>query len=278
MHLKALMQPRSTALVRSDDSKIQFHRERVNNNARDRIACYHPFMKILSIIPARGGSKGVPRKNIRDLAGKPLIYWTIKAAQDSGVIDRLVVSTEDAEIKAAAENFGAEVIDRPQELAEDATKTEPVMTHALEEVEKGGYSPEYVSLIQCTSPFLTGDIVREAVEKLTQNLDRYDSCATFYEPHYAFRWKQTEDGFFESEFPVENRPRRQDLTLEYPFCGAGAFYIVKADLYKQTKNRFGGNNARIGGVEMSEADALQIDSELDLKIANILMKQKLGIE
>jgi CMP-N,N'-diacetyllegionaminic acid synthase len=231
--------------------------------------------KILAIIPARGGSKGVPRKNIRDLAGKPLIYWTIKAAQDSGVIERLVVSTEDDEIASVVQGFGAEVIKRPQELAGDTTLTEPVMLHALEETEKTGFIPDFVSLIQCTSPFLTGDIIRQCVLKLTSNLNDYDSCATFYKPHYAFRWKQTEAGCFESEYPVENRPRRQDLILEYPYCGAGAFYIVKTDLFKKTLNRFGGNDARIAGIEMTEADALQIDSEFDLAIATERMMQKL---
>jgi N-acylneuraminate cytidylyltransferase len=231
--------------------------------------------KVLCIIPARGGSKGVPRKNIRDLAGKPLIYWTIKAALESGVIDRLVVSTEDAEIAEVAQLCGAEVINRPLELASDGALTEPVMLHALEEVEKGGYHPDYVSLIQCTSPFLTGDVVRNVVEKLVNNPDLFDSCGTYYKPHYAFRWKKTDTEHFESEYPVMNRPRRQDLNLEYPYCGAGACYIISAELFKKTQNRYGGDEARIGGIEVSEQDALQIDSEYDLLIANELMKQKL---
>ncbi len=230
---------------------------------------------IFCVIPARGSSKGVRRKNIRDLAGKPLIYWTIKAAQDSGVFHRLVVSTDDVEIAEIVRNFGVEVIDRPAELATDESLTEPVMLHALEVVEKEGYVPDYVSLIQCTSPFLTGDVVKQVAEKLVQNPDRFDSCGTYYKSHYAFRWKKTDDDMFVSEYPVMNRPRRQDLALEYPFCGAGACYIVDTKLFKETKNRYGGNNARIGGVEVSEEDALQIDSELDLLIASELMKQKL---
>jgi N-acylneuraminate cytidylyltransferase len=231
--------------------------------------------QILSIIPARGGSKGVPRKNIRDLAGKPLIYWTIKAAKDSGVFDRLVVSTEDAEIAAVARSFGAEVVDRPIELALDATKTEPVMLHVLDVLKQQGYEPDYVSLIQCTSPFLTGDVVRNVVVKLIEHPDQYDSCGTYYEPHYAFRWKKTDDDRFVSEFPIMDRPRRQDLALEYPYCGAGACYIVSTELFRKTGNRYGGNDARIGGVLISEQDALQIDTEYDLLVANELMKQKI---
>ncbi len=231
--------------------------------------------KILAIIPARGGSKGVPRKNIRDVGGKPLIYWTIKAALDSGLIDKLVVSTEDKEIAEIARSFNAQVIDRPAELAEDTALTEPVMLHALLELEKEGYVPDYVSLIQCTSPFLTGEVVRDVARKLIDNPDRYDSCGTYYKPHYAFRWKKTEDEFFVSEYPVMNRPRRQDLILDYPYCGAGACYMISTELFKKTKNRYGGNEARIGGVEMDEQDALQIDSELDLLIADQLMRKKL---
>jgi len=242
-----------------------------------KIMVYHEDikMKVLCVIPARGGSKGVPRKNIRDLAGKPLIYWTIKAALDSGVIDKLVVSTEDAEIAEVAMKCGAEVIIRPQELAGDTIATEPVMLHTLEVLEKGGYVPDYVSLIQCTSPFLTSEVVRQVADKLIQNPDRFDSCGTYYKPHYAFRWKMTDNETFVSEYPVMNRPRRQDLRLEYPYCGAGACYMISTSLFKETKNRYGGNNARIGGVEIAEEDALQIDSEYDLLIANELMKQKL---
>ncbi len=230
---------------------------------------------ILCVIPARGGSKSVPRKNIRDLAGKPLIYWTIKAAQESGVIERLVVSTDDEEIAIVARSFGAEVVDRRSELATDGALTEPVLLHALEVMEKDGYTPEYVSLIQCTSPFLTGNVVRQVAETLIQNPNRFDSCGTYYKPHYAFRWKKTADDMFVSEYPVMNRPRRQDLNLEFPYCGAGACYMIGTELFKKTKNRYGGDTARIGGVEIPEEDALQIDSEYDLLIANELMRQKI---
>ena len=233
--------------------------------------------KIFSIIPARVGSKGVPRKNIRLLNGKPLIAWTIGAALESGVIDRLVVSTEDAEIAEVARKYGAEVVGRPLELAGDNVKTEPVMIHALEEIEKKGFIPDYISLIQCTSPFLTAEVIRQAVAKLTNNPEKYDSCSTYYQPHYSFGWKKSDDGndYFTSEYPIENRPRRQDMKIPYPYLGAGAFYIVKAKLFKETKNRYGGENSRITGIEMTENDALQIDSMDNFLLADILMKRKL---
>ena len=234
--------------------------------------------KILCIIPARGGSKSIKRKNIRLVNGKPLIFYAIKAALDSGVIDRLVVSTEDDEIAEVSREWGAEVIKRPDELASDTVLTEPVMLHALEEVEKEGYHPDYISLIQCTSPLLTPDVIKQVVEKLINNTDAYDSCATFYRPHFAFQWKKTDDSneYFISEYPIEKKPRRQDLKLEYAYRGAGACYITKADLFKKTKNRYGGNDARVGGIEIPEEDSLQIDSEYDLLLAEMLIKKRLN--
>lgn len=229
------------------------------------------MLKILCIIPARGGSKGVPRKNIRPLNGKPLIAYSIEAALNSGVVEKLVVSTEDDEIAEVAKKFGAEVVKRPIELAEDTTLTEPVMIHALETVEKEGYKPDFVSLIQCTSPFLTSQVIQEAVEKVTEH--GFDSCITVFSPDgYEFKWKKHESGRFIPEHDPENRPRRQNLVL--PYHENGAFYITKAELFRKTKNRFGGNIARVIAVEMSERDSLQVDSLWNFELAEYMMKKK----
>ena len=226
--------------------------------------------KILCIIPARGGSKGVPRKNIKLLNGKPLIYYAITTALESGLIDKLVVSTEDDEIAEIAISLGADVVKRPTELASDTALTEPVMSHTLETVEAQGYSPDYVSLIQCTSPLLTADVVKDAVEKVIDNND-VDSCITVFMPGgYEFKWKKEDNGLFTPEHDVENRPRRQDLSL--PYHENGAFYITKTELFKETKNRFGGNNARIVAVEMSEKDSLQIDTPYHFFLAENIIK------
>ena len=232
-------------------------------------------VRVLGIIPARGGSKGVLRKNIRNVGGKPLIAWTIEAALNSGVVGKLVVSTEDEEIADTARSYGAEIIKRPLDLAGDTVLTEPVMLHALETAEASGYKPDYVCLIQCTSPFLTAEMIRKVADLIINNPEMYDSCGTYYQPHYAFRWKKIGDGSFVSEFPVMNRPRRQDLALEYPYCGAGACYVISTALFRKTKNRYGGNDARIGGIELDERDALQIDSEYDLWLADQRMSEKL---
>src|SRR5574344_1849299 len=131
--------------------------------------------EILAIIPARGGSKSIKRKNIRFIAGKPMVYYSIEACKASKYITRFVVSTEDEEIKGICKSFGSEVIDRPMELAQDETKTAPVMVHAAIELEKTGYKPDYIVLIQPTSPFRTGEFIDRAFDFFFSK-DGYDSC------------------------------------------------------------------------------------------------------
>jgi len=109
--------------------------------------------EILAIIPVRGGSKGIPRKNIKPIAGKPLLTWTIEEAQKSRYISRLIVSTEDREIAEVARGTGVEVIGRPMELAEDATPMPPVFLHAIDTLwQKEKYSPDIVLTLQVTCP------------------------------------------------------------------------------------------------------------------------------
>ena len=228
-------------------------------------------MKILAIIPARGGSKGIPRKNIRIVGGKPLIAWAIEAALGSKVIDKLVVSTDDTEIGEIASQYGAEIINRPTDLAGDEVLTEPVMLHALALVEAQGFTPDFVSLIQCTSPFLSSDIIKKSVDQLVKN--QADSCITVFMPDgFEFKWRKSIGNFLSPEHDVEVRPRRQDINL--PYHENGAFYITRTKLFKETRNIFGGGSAKIVAVEMSEADSLQIDSEFHLWLANELMKKQ----
>lgn len=231
--------------------------------------------KNLIIIPARGGSKGIPLKNIQPVGGKPLIYWAIKAAIDSEMVDRLIVSTDHNEIATIARESGAEVIIRPEDISSDFAKTEDVMSHVLSELEKDGYVPDFVSLIQCTSPFLTSDIIKKCVSTVTDDNTQFDSCITVFKPDgYEFKWKTSENKNFIPDHDVENRPRRQDLDL--PYHENGAFYITKTDLYVKSKNRFGGNLARVTAIEMNEIDSLQIDSPEHLLMADMIMHHRIN--
>ena len=139
-------------------------------------------MSTLCVIPVRGGSKGIPRKNLRDVGGKPLVVWTIEQALEAKDV-RVVVSTEDEEIASVARAAGAEVIDRPAELAQDTTATEPVIVHAMDYLrDKEGYEPEFVMLLQATSPVRRPGTMdhRPRRQELTPDQFRYRETGSLY--------------------------------------------------------------------------------------------------
>lgn len=230
--------------------------------------------KVITIIPARGGSKGVPRKNIKLLNGKPLIAYTIEAALHSGVVDRVFISTDDAEIAEVAKKFGAEVIDRPKELAGDKITLEPVIKQALEFLEiNENYVPDFVSCIQPTSPLLKPETVKACVNKVVN--DGLDSCITAFLPEtYEWKWKPVRDEsgkeiVFEPEVPVMKRVVRQDLPKIYH--ENGAFYITKTSLFKELGHRWGG---KMAVVEMSEEDSIQIDNLNQFWMVDQILKRR----
>ena len=229
-------------------------------------------IKNLIIIPARGGSKGVSKKNIKKILGKPLIGYAIEAALQSNSFDKLVVSTDDHEIGGIARDFGAEVIMRPLELSGDTVLTEPVMRHVLDTLkDSSGYEPEFISLIQCTSPFLNSNVIKESVRRVVY--DGFDSCLTVYTRHgHDFEWKEGGGGIFIPNHDIDDRRRRQDISKLY--YENGAFYITKVDLFKKENNRFGGKVAKITTLEMREEDSLQIDNEFDFWLAERIMKER----
>lgn len=227
--------------------------------------------KVLTIIPVRGGSKGVPGKNIKLLGGKPLLAWTIEAALKSGSIDRLIVLTDDPVIKRVGLEYGAEVLDEPEELAGDNCKTEPAMMYAVEELEKQGYKPDFIALIQATSPLLKPEVIKNAIARVIK--DGFDSCFTAFLPSgYEFKWKESEGRFVRADYPLENSPRRQELSKLYH--ENGAFYVTRAELFKKNKNRLGGSGARTTLIEMTPSDSLQIDGMFDFWLIEEMLKWK----
>lgn len=198
--------------------------------------------EILAIIPARGGSKSIKRKNIKLILGKPMIYYSIEACRKSKYITRFVVSTEDAEITEICESYGVEVIDRPIELAQDETKTAPVMLHAADTLEKQGYKPDYVVLIQPTSPSRSAEFIDKAFDYMFLN-NHCDSCFSgFYVGISHAMWKENHDGKLEALYDYRNRPRRQDIDCHYNmFCENGAFYAVKYDVFRRIGDFIGEN-------------------------------------
>lgn len=198
-------------------------------------------MEILSIIPVRGGSKGIPGKNIKLLCEKPLVAYTIEASHNSKHITRTVVSTEDEKIKAVVQSLNAEVIDRPKELAQDVTKTAPVMLQVLETLEQQeGYVPDIVVLLQATCPLRTSDDIDKAFDLFFSKED-CDSVFSVTRRGYTHAlWRKEHDNSCKCLYDYRTRPRRQDTNEHYElYCENGAIYIVKADVMKEVKDFIG---------------------------------------
>ena len=191
----------------------------------------------VAIIPARGGSKRIPRKNVKLFAGKPMISYSISAALESGVFDRIVVSTDDEEIASVARQCGAEVpFMRPPELANDHAATDAVILHALERLVKNGFAARYVCCIYATAPFLQARYIREGLALLKEkNATSAFSVTTF--PYTIFRsLRINERGRVEMFWPENFAKRSQDLPEAYH--DAGQFYWADANRYLVEKRFF----------------------------------------
>ncbi|KKQ57703.1 MAG: Acylneuraminate cytidylyltransferase [Parcubacteria group bacterium GW2011_GWA2_38_13] len=185
--------------------------------------------KILAIIPARGGSKRLPRKNIRPLAGKPLLAYSIEAARSSQYIDRIIVSTEDMEIANIAKKFGADVPAlRPMELAEDATKSDDVLKYTAEYMEsKENYIPDIIVLIQPTSPLVSAEDIDKTVETLIagNSHSSLTVCEITERPEWMYRLNgNVASPYIQGEVPY----RHQDMQKLYRTNGA--VYCVKREI------------------------------------------------
>lgn len=196
-------------------------------------------MNIVGIIPARGGSKGIPRKNIKMLAGKPLVAHTIEAGLNSKYIDKVIVSTEDKEIAEVSASFGAEIFERPLELAQDETKTAPVLLNVVDKLEEQGYKPDVVVLLQPTCPLRTAADTDAVIEKLI-NSDNDSVFTGFWTNHTMPFWKKHHDGQLTCLYDYHLRPRRQDRHLnEHLFCENGAVYAIRYDAFRAVKDFIG---------------------------------------
>jgi CMP-N,N'-diacetyllegionaminic acid synthase len=224
---------------------------------------------VLAIVPARGGSKGVPDKNLRPLAGRTLLEYTAEAARASGVIDRLVLSTDSAAIAAAGRQAGIEApFMRPADLARDDSPMLPVLQHAIGELARGGWSPELVVLLQPTSPLRRAAHVREAVERLRQS--GADSVVTVIEvpkhlsPDYVMR---IDGGVLRPFLPEGERiTRRQDVRPAY--SRDGTVYAFRRD----TLERFGSiYGERCLPLLIDAHDSLSIDTPDDWAAAERIL-------
>ena len=226
-------------------------------------------MKILGIIPARGGSKRTPRKNIKMIAGKPLIAHTIEAGLKSKLINRVVVSTEDAEIAQVAMDYGAEVIERPYELAVDTAKTAPVMINVLEKLELTGYVPDIVVILQPTCPTRDEKLIDAALTQLI-NSDKDSIFGGSLLRKNMPLWKKGFDGQNTAIYDYHFRPRTQERHLmEDIYHETGAFYAIRIDALRETGDFLGEN---VGIFEMEAS--VDIDTPEDFARAEKILLEK----
>ena len=223
-------------------------------------------MNIIVIIPARGGSKGLPRKNIRSFNNIPLVVHSINYAKECNLVDTIYVSTDDDEIASISSEYGATIIERPQELSGDSATTESAIDHVLSTLEA---KPEIIILLQPTSPFRPKNSLKVALDKFIQN--NFDSLLSISPTHHFF-WSIDENDNINAKYDYLNRPRRQDLKKEnIRFVENGSLYIFTYNHFKSMKNRLGG---KIGYIEFNEKYSHEIDTALDFKFLEALVKNE----
>jgi len=230
----------------------------------------------LAVIPARGGSKSIPRKNTKEFLGKPLLAWTVVVARESGLFDRVIVSTEDKKIAGIGRAYGAEVpFLRPMELAEDTTLTGPVIQHAIEWLKRHeAWVPDYVMVLEPTSPARKAFHILESADLLVES--GAESVASISEiPHHynptkilTLRNDRTICGF-DGTHIKDMVHRRQDLPLYYAFCGI-VFGCKTSVLLQEPVTLWG---KRVVGYVVDKRYDLDIDTPEDWVIAEARMRE-----
>lgn len=217
-------------------------------------------MDVVALVPARGGSKGIPRKNLAPLGGRPLVAWTINAALESASVARTVVSTEDEEIAAAARDLGAEVLPRPRELAADGTPMRAVIAHALEELP----GIDVLVLLQPTSPLRRAHHVDEAVQLLLAS--GADSVVSVVEVPHRYRPGSLMALDGDRLLRVgDDYGTRQEKPLVYARNGP-AVLVLRAD--RIGDDLYGGD---CRPYVMEQRESVDVDDPFDLELAELLL-------
>tara|TARA_Y100000310_G_scaffold308073_1_gene350800 strand:- start:2459 stop:3217 length:759 start_codon:yes stop_codon:yes gene_type:complete len=242
----------------------------------------YPYKKIISIIPARGGSKGVPKKNIRLLNGKPMIYYTIALSLNFPLISRTIVSTEDEEIKSISLSYGAEVVDRPSALAQDSSPTEEAIEHVLKTLEASeGYVPDLIVLLQPTAPLREDGDLYQAFSNIENK--EYDAAMSITEldAHYHPYWiKEVVDDEVVSPFgnnntrvkilETEKYYQRQQLPKQY-YWKNGSIYVFTYESFCELGHRYGN---RCAPIIIGKERSINVDTEEDFIRTEKYLKKK----
>ena len=218
---------------------------------------------IVVIIPARGGSKGIPEKNIINFLGKPLLTHSIEYAKSSDLISDIYVSTDDSKIAKIALDNNVNVIDRPQSISGDLASTESALIHAIENIT---YKPDIIILLQPTSPIRPKNSLYKAINQFIKG--SYDSLLSI-SPTHKFLW-EIDKKIAKPKYDFKNRPRRQDMDAsDINYIENGSLYIFTYENLLKNKNRLGG---RIGYVIFDEKYSYEIDSMTDLIVIDSIAK------
>ncbi|MDD4869630.1 MAG: acylneuraminate cytidylyltransferase [Kiritimatiellae bacterium] len=217
-------------------------------------------MKILAIIPARGGSKGIPGKNILAIAGQPLLSYSIQTALKARTVNRVVVSTDDLGITDVARKYGAEVVQRPSEISGDLATSEAALLHVLDILrERESYEPDLVVFLQATSPVRLPEDIDGTVTALREA--GADSAFSACAEHFTGRWRRETDGSVNPvNFKLSKRPMRQEYPLEY--LENGSIYVFRPTILRDTGCRLGG---KIAVYSMPAWRSFQLDEVADIE-------------
>lgn len=224
-------------------------------------------MNVVAIVLARGGSKGIPKKNIIDFCGKPLMAWTIENCIQGGA-SSVWVSSDSDEILEVGRQYGARSIRRPDDISDDFATSESAWLHAIDYIEaESGQKIDWVLAPQVTSPLREAKDVALGIQKATTgDCDSYFSCSVAED---LFFWERKPEGHLDSvNYDWRNRKRRQDIPQQY--IENGSFYLFKPEVLKTYNNRFGKS---IGTVEMEFWKMFEIDSPDDLRMCSALMRE-----
>jgi N-acylneuraminate cytidylyltransferase len=225
-------------------------------------------MSTVAIIPARGGSKGIPRKNLVDVCGHPLVAWAIACARRCPLVEAVYVSTDDEAIARVAREYGAEVIDRPAELSGDTATSESALLHACGVIEQRRARPERLVFLQATSPLSEAADLTAALRRFADG--GFDSLFSGAPAEDMLLWTDDVDGPRSLNYDHRARRRRQEREAgSEVWIETGAFYIMRTSLFLESGNRLTG---RIGIAPVAGWKAFEIDSQEGLAICRALMQ------
>lgn len=216
----------------------------------------------IGFIPARGGSKGLPGKNIKNFLGEPLVARTIRIAKESNCFDRIIVNTDDNEIAEVAENAGAEILLRPEEMGSDTAEVDPLIIWSLDRL-NATQEKNLISLLYCTAPLRNSDDILKTVELVSNGI--VDSALTLVETS-DYLWKESADGFLPTNYEPKNRAARQEEKWNQ-FKENKAVYTFWAHDLIDSKCRI---NGRVGAHLMPATRSIDIDSLEDFIIAEAI--------